>query len=308
MEIRLLTREEIEPRKWDGCVYYALNSRSYAYTWYLDNVCEDWCGLVEGEYESVFPLVWNTKLLGYKQLYQPLLAQQLGLYSMHVCSPTRLQRFLEAIPSDIRYMNIQLNFSNTALPTLPDFKSTLRPNYILNLARPYEEIREGYSSNLRRNLKKAQEQQLYYSTDLSPETFVDYVRQFHTEERNGVPEALYHTALRVIYNAMHRGQGAIFAVFDEARNFCAGAFILFDGTRLVNLINVSSTRGRELNAMAFLFDALIKTNAHQLKIFDFEGSTIEGVARFYQSFGAVNEPYPALSYNRLPIWLRWAKK
>jgi len=40
-----------------------------------------------------------------------------------------------------------------------------------------------------------------------------------------------------------------------------------------------------------LFDSIIEEYAGQKKILDFEGSGIPGVARFFQSFGAVNEPY-----------------
>jgi hypothetical protein len=51
--------------------------------------------------------------------------------------------------------------------------------------------------------------------------------------------------------------------------------------------------------MAYLLDSIIQTHANQLKIMDFEGSAIEGVARFYESFGAVNEPYFALQKSNL---------
>ena len=66
MDLRLLSREAIEAAKWNGCVHYASNSKIYGYTWYLDNVAEEWMGLVEGDYQSVFPLVFNQKLLGTK--------------------------------------------------------------------------------------------------------------------------------------------------------------------------------------------------------------------------------------------------
>ncbi|MEM6725303.1 MAG: hypothetical protein AAF598_14780 [Bacteroidota bacterium] len=94
MEIRYLKRDEIDQLKWDSCVHYANNGQVYGYTWYLDNVAEDWDGLVEGDYESVFPLVWNSKIFGIKQLYQPFLSQQLGLFSVNLLSKARLQTFI----------------------------------------------------------------------------------------------------------------------------------------------------------------------------------------------------------------------
>ena len=76
MTIRFLEREEIDQLKWDSCVHYAVNGNACGYTWFLDNVSENWSGLVEGDYESVFPLVWNKKILGIHQIYQPYFCQQ----------------------------------------------------------------------------------------------------------------------------------------------------------------------------------------------------------------------------------------
>lgn len=307
MEIRFLERSEIEPRKWDGCVYYSLNSRMYAYTWYLDNICENWAGLVEGDYESVFPIVWNTKLLGFKQIYQPYLCQQLGVFSMYVCSQPRLEAFIRAIPKEFRLVDMQLNFANHQLPALSEYKFTSRPNFVLNLARPYEQIQAGYSQNLRRNLKKAQKSNLFLSTDIRPELFLDNVKQYHLDKKNGIPESVYHAASRIIYNCFHRGQGVIFGVYDADKRLYAAAFILFDGSRLVNLLNISTDLGRAHNAMGFLFDNIIRTHAGQLKVLDFEGSSIPGIAQFYQSFGSENQPFAHIYTNQLPWWIRWAK-
>ncbi len=76
MEIKYLKREEIEDKKWNGCVHFAINNLPYAYTWYLDNVAEQWYGLVYGDYDLVFPLVWNRRW-GFNYLYQPFASQQL---------------------------------------------------------------------------------------------------------------------------------------------------------------------------------------------------------------------------------------
>ena len=43
--------------------------------------------------------------------------------------------------------------------------------------------------------------------------------------------------------------------------------------------------------MFFLVDELIQQHADSNYQLDFEGSEIEGVARFYNGFGATNNPY-----------------
>ena len=39
MELKLMQRDEIDDKRWNGCVHYAFNAIPYAYTWYLDNIC-----------------------------------------------------------------------------------------------------------------------------------------------------------------------------------------------------------------------------------------------------------------------------
>ena len=69
MEVRFVEHKDIDRPRWDGCVHYANNSLVYAYSWYLDNVSgEEWDALVEGDYESVMPLIPNHKIWGVPRL------------------------------------------------------------------------------------------------------------------------------------------------------------------------------------------------------------------------------------------------
>ena len=166
MEIRLLKREEIEAPKWNGCVHYAINTKIYGYTWYLDNVAEEWMGLVEGDYQSVFPLVWNDKLFKIKQLYQPLLCQQLGLFSVNVLTKERIKLFLEAIPEAYKYWDICFNDGNKNVQKLKDYDVVAKDNYLLDLNKPYDDLYKAYSKNIKRNIKKGQQHNLYLTGNL----------------------------------------------------------------------------------------------------------------------------------------------
>lgn len=308
MKIRLVKRNEIDAPKWNGCVHYAANSKIYAYTWYLDNVASEWWGLVEGDYESVFPLIWNDKLFKTKQLYQPLLCQQLGIFSVNVLSKERIKQFLEAIPKEFKYWDIALNDGHKKVLQLEDYQIQSKDNYILYLNKPYQDLYKAYSTNIKRNIKKAQQAKLSFRTDLKPEIFVAAVK--NAQELKGVhhPEALYHAAHRIIYNCLHRGKGAILSVYNAQQELCAAVFLMFDNAAMINLLNVSTEKGKNIGAMAFLLDSVIQREAEKPKYIDFEGSSVPGIARFYESFGAENQPYFQLKNNKLPWWLKWRKK
>ena len=60
--------------------------------------------------------------------------------------------------------------------------------------------------------------------------------------------------------------------------------------------------------MTYLLDELFIARAGDQIKFDFEGSNIPGLGRFYSGFGAIEEPYYNLKINRLPLPLKWLKR
>ena len=93
----------------------------------------------------------------------------------------------------------------------------------------------------------------------------------------------------------------------EKQQLCAAIFWMSNGARFINLMNFSSDEGHKSGAMHYLTDLFIRSNAGKPMFIDFEGSSIESIARFYQSFGAENLPYYNIKQNRLPWWLKWKK-
>jgi hypothetical protein len=54
-------------------------------------------------------------------------------------------------------------------------------------------------------------------------------------------------------------------------------------------------------------DGVISQLAGKDNFIDFEGSEIDGIERFYKSFGAFKRPYYKYKNNRLPKILAWLK-
>ena len=105
-----------------------------------------------------------------------------------------------------------------------------------------------------------------------------------------------------------RQQCFVRKVVDEANKLPAIALFLRDENRIYNILPSTTTAGKKHSAMHFLIDNVIKEFAGTPLIFDFEGSDLPGIKAFYQSFGAVNEPYYHLHYNHLPAPFKWLKR
>jgi len=84
--------------------------------------------------------------------------------------------------------------------------------------------------------------------------------------------------------------------------------LLKDNKRYYNIINVTNEEGRKKEANYLLYDSLFKELANQEMLFDFEGSDLQGVQKFYEKFGAINQPYFHWHYNLLPKPIKWLKK
>ncbi len=302
--IRFFKREDIDDKRWNGVVHFALNNMPYGYTWFLDNVAETWHGLIWGEYEMVMPVITNKKY-GIEYVYQPFFTQQLGIFAVKRLKPSTVSKFLEAITEQYRYIDFNLNFLNQ--PEASGFIVSERKNLILDLERPYEIIAACYSDNLKRNLKKSQQQKLIVQNNISPEKFVEFYVAHTGSKVKGFSEKHRHILHRLIYNALHFSMGNMAAVYDEHNELIAANFLVYSKARVVNLLPASSPKGKEIHAMSLLLDTVIRTHQNRPLLLDFEGSMIEGVARFYKSFGAEEQNYFHLKRNDLPWYLKLLK-
>ena len=171
--IRCLSNQEINKHKWDNCVRESFNGMIYAYSWYLDIVAENWQGLVEDEYQRIFPLITRNKG-NIHYLYQPVFTQQLGVISKKILTEQVVSSFLNAIPEKFKFAEINLNTLNKI--ETGNFKIFHWQNFELDLINSYDNLYKGYSTNLKRNLKKAEKDGLTLSKNIKPDEIITLFR------------------------------------------------------------------------------------------------------------------------------------
>lgn len=270
MNIRLFNSNEIDKTKWNSCVHFAPNGNVFGYKWFLDQVAKDWVGLVEGDYESVFPLVWRYRrgLWRRKELHQPYWMREMGIYSIHVLSAARVQQFLEHIPAEFRHIRIAVNGKNILPPNLP-FESIPQETSLLELNESYETLTGRYTADLFRQMDKATTAKLMLTSNLKPEKIADFYQK-HTLDRHNL-DARYHALLRIMYNALHRGWGFTSTVLDADENPCAVNFFIHSHGKLLSLGPVASKAGEAVGALPFMFDLTVRINAERPLALDFNG-------------------------------------
>jgi len=148
--IKYIARKNINIEKYDNCILNAINSRVYAYSWYLDVVTNcSWDLLVLDDYVAVMPLPKRKKYFIY-YIYLPSWSQQLGVFSLGKITSDLVSEFIKSIPKKFKLVDVFLNTENNLEHKL--LKE--RINYILPLNESYEVLFKDYKKGRKSSVKQ----------------------------------------------------------------------------------------------------------------------------------------------------------
>jgi hypothetical protein len=301
MSLHLLSRAELDTVAWDNCVRASFNQLVYGYSWYLDAVLSEpgwkWMGLVlvdeTGVYQAVMPVPLRRKF-GRWVVHQPLFCQFLVVFSPDKTIDST--PFYQALQQRFRYgSKLSLLGAGNSFTYFERIEP--RKTYVLDLYKSYEVIDRNYTQDRRLNLRRAQKAgwQVINSDDILP--LITLFRAHHAASI-GVGEWAYSILIK-IYETLSQRQLVLlrYALIDDRIE--AGALFVREGNRIIYLFNAASARGRTGNARTLLIDQLVQQWAGQPILLDFESPEKPSIVQFYRSFGAVDETYQTVSWNRL---------
>jgi len=301
-KMKYLNYSEIDFEKWDKCIDRAPNSRLYATSWFLDRMATRWNALIWGDYKYIMPVPYRKKL-GIKYSYQPLYCQQLGIFPS---PPANIaEAFFSALYQKFHFTDIQLNAENHPGENSKNMQIVPRKNYLLQLNTDFETIYSGFSKNTRRNIAKAEQNNISYIENISLEEFLHFKRNNLTGK---ILASDFQKLISIIAYSLHHGFGKITGVYSQENELCAAVFFCRWKNRVIYLNAVSSKEGKAYRAMFFLIHHFCQSMAGSNLTLDFEGSVLPGIARFFEGFGATPEIYYRLHFNHLPFPLNLIKK
>jgi len=178
---------------------------------------------------------------------------------------------------------------------------------VIPLERPTEEIRNHYRSDLKENIRKAEKLSLVYGHGSVQEAVTHYREQYGSRMQQ-VQAADYQRFQLLGESLQQKEQCLVRSVRDQEGELLAIALLLKDNRRIYNLMNTTLPGGRNKEANHWLIDRIIQEFSGQPLLLDMEGSELPGVKNFYESFGAVAQPYFHYHDNRLPWPLRLLKR
>lgn len=281
----------------------------FSQPWWLDCTAGvgNWnVALVEegGRVVASMPYVLR-KRFGFTALTQPALTQTLGpwlresngKYSSRLSlQKDRLQALFSQLPT-FDHFSQAWHYSRTNwLPAFwMGYKQTTRYTYQLPNLGDEELLWGGLQQSIRTDIKKAESRfDVQVRKDLNVDDFLALNRLVFERQGRHLPYSEeYVRAIDAACSSRNARQ--IFIAEDSKGRRHAGVYLIWDCNSAYYLMGGGDPALRNSGATSLCMWEAIKFASAVTKQFDFEGSMIESVERYFRAFGAIQTPYFAIS-------------
>ena len=297
MKVIFLKNNQIDKEKWNKSLSKCINPYTYAYSWYLDTVCQNWDAIIADDYSILIPLPNYGKL--FFTIYQPPLTPKLGIFYSSNLSKTYQDIFINDLPSN--YKNFKLTFNK--YNTLRNNKNiTKKYFYSLDLYNSYNKHLERYSTHLQSIINDTKNKEYYIINGLATNEIIAFLNKAKYFDNNND----YDTLRRVLSLTSLRKLSSIYAVFSNQNELVGiGIFVLSSFT--ADLLVIKAKEDNE-KIISFLIDKFIKTNSGKGITLNFECNNEENLTKNYSEFGASKQYLEQLTFTKLPRFFQFFNK
>ncbi len=278
--------------------------------WWLTAVCgENWqvVVVIKGDVLQGAWVYYTSKKFFFKLLLTPKLTPYHGVYlnyppgqkpaTTRSFEKKTINALYNKLPAfDFLDQNLHPALDNVQPFYWNGFSQSIRYTFTLNTAQPARVLWKGLNSSIRRAVKKASERYRLVVTEREDiDGFYELNKQ--TFERKGMVPGYGLKFLKKVDEeaAAHKARKILFAV-DEQNRKHAACYLVYDEQTVYYLMGGVNTALKNTEAATLVMWRAIEFAAeNNFKQFDFEGSMIEPVARFFSSFGAQQVPYHRIS-------------
>ena len=287
----------------------------FSQDWWLDVVCG------KANWEVCLIIEQDSRIVGALPVYipcsrvisMPSYTQTMGVWFAPSAGDAKYASVLEYRQSICKRLIEQLknypcffqNFHHSFTDWLPfywaGFQQTTRYTYLLTNLKDMACLWEKMSQQTRRSIKKAKEQfQITVKRGIPTDEFIRV--QSLTFERQGIKNKQSEAVLReLIHVCRQRQQGDLWGGYDQEGNLHAAVFVVYQKKTAYYLAGGGNPAFRNSGAHSLVLWEAIQEVADYSETFDFEGSMLPGVERFFREFGGTQMPYFTISRGKLSL-------
>lgn len=301
MKINLLSNHEIDKQQWDDFILQSPQGAIYALSDYLTIIHPEWQAFVveeKGQWKAVMP--WFVKsFFGVKSAFQPALCQFQGafLISNELSNYKQIdfeRKIGELFASSIldNCNKYESNFSPSLQYVLPyywkGFELLPRFTYYLDLPSSIS----NYSTNHQRALHKANKCGFNLGIEDNPAEMIALFKQNKGAEIKLLTEHHYFSMAKIANAFMPRGMAHVLTCRDKNGLLVSAIIAYTFKGKFTYYLGTTTEQGKKDQAMVWLLtEAALYAQKLGCTVFDFEGSMMAPIEKFFRGFGANYKNY-----------------
>ncbi len=303
MNIKHLNNSDINFIRWDNCINNAINGNVFAYSWYLNILCENWEALVLGNYEYVMPLFRKTRF-NKNIYYTSKLGIHLGVFSNKLLSEEIVQKFIDAIPKKNSIINISLNVFNQLKSKNIKNNST----YEIDLIKSHKRITENYTNQFQKDLETGKRNKISIVKGLLPNELINFSHSKDVLSRPKLRQSEIPKLRMIIAYCIRYSLGETYCAYGSHNNLQAAAFFIKSKRKLHLLFAANSKTGIVNKAFHLLIDKYIEVHSEKDLTLNLENVISNNNQDFFPGLGAKEYKFQQYYSNNLPLLYRFIIK
>lgn len=268
--------------------------------WWLDIVApQQWKEITvcdkKGNITARMPYVCDGK-----RIVMPELTQTLGVWmAPEVKSDYGAQKkALHGIfgqLSDFKEVSVALSPDNDYVLPMRWLGYEMEPRFTYRLTDLHDcdSLYQSFNKTAKKNIKYARNK-VTISDQASAETLWEMLNKTFEAQNRKNPMSR-ELVTRIVQTCEETGHGKYFEARDEDGNVHSCAYFVYDEQVCYYLLGASDNAFRSSGAQSLILWEGIQFAAAHSKVFDFEGSMVEGIENFFRQFGGVCTPYYVVS-------------
>lgn len=309
------------PADYDAFVNRSPQGTLFCSTWWLDTVAPERYQILTvekgGSIHAAWPVILKKSRLGGTAIGMAPLTPWLGVLYRPPVSPKIANQLSEEkslcvalIKQLPKFSTLDVKFNRHFTYWLPfywrGFGQITRYTYVLEELSDTDALWQGLRSNARREIRKARHEGVTVEHIEDIEEFLDVHAM--TFERQGMRMPYSREFVHRIDQACRsKGVRKIFAGYGKAGDIHAVAYVVWDEKSAYYLMGGGHPEKRTSGATSLVMWEAIKFASTVTDAFDFEGSMIKSVERFFRAFGGQPCPYYAISKTSSPVHFIYAE-
>jgi len=278
--------------------------------WWLDSVCgyDNWDVVViekGGNIMATMPYYFRNGKFGTKIISNPILTQTLGIYFKYPpkqkyykklsFEKEMIEKILKELPE---FSQLYMAFNHKMTNLLPfhwnKFDVSVNYTYIIRDI-SIEDLSKNLETDIRRRRRRKANAAgivVYESSDIKK--FYELNEMTFIRQNRSMPYS-FEFIENLYKNCKENNACKMYFAKDIDNNIIACNFLIYDEQTVYYLMGGIDPKYKDMGGMDLVQYESIKFALENHKIFDFEGSMIESIEKYFRSFGAVQIPYYSIS-------------